>query len=565
MTSDLITDGLPHGRTVHRVLGWAVLVGAASLAVHSQLFLRGLPLESLLRDWSADDAFYYFQTARNFARNGVPTFDGTNITNGFHALWFLMLAVLYQFPIDPVRSVYVIKGFEVLMALASFGCILLIMRILRIAWFFSLFAVPYLIKYKILYVGLEAGVSLLALCAALAFCVYLLNDPVRLRRRSYLMGFSVFLFLAPLARLENMLFSLTMIGLIALFRFKSGERSSSGDIAAVAAPFALLMVFYFCANYLIFGAPVPVSGLVKFWWHQSHDAGQPALALAWKILQLLCRMKIVFHGFLWGGIALVVVAISRLFQMYRSEDRRLDHIFDAIIIALFVFHFAKTITYAVAGSEDAITADWYHVSGPLLSCMSLAFLADRFFLLVLNTGEGRFGPGFARKCAICLLLVGVSIAALTGKVAYDTMALYSAQSAFTQIDWRIASYRMAQWLNRNLEDSSRVGVFDSGIVGYFSSTPIVNLDGLINSVEYLRMLKAGKFEEFLARNNIRYVANAITDEESRDFSHYVSQRTGQKLPLKGHFELVYQDEANSFQWAGQQRYRLFRYSPAPST
>jgi hypothetical protein len=564
MTSDLIISEFPHGRTVHRALGLAVLLGAASLAVYSVFFFSRLPLESLLRDWSADDAFYYFQTARNLAQKGIPAFDGINITNGFHALWFLLLCVLYKFPVDPVQAIYLITGLQVLMALASFGCILLLMRMLRVTWFFSLFAIPYLIKYKTLYVGLEAGTSLLVLCGSLVFCVFLLKDPNRLRRRSNIVIFSAFLFLAPLARLENALFSASMIGLIVLFRIRSGERISLGDLVAVVAPFALLMVFYFSANYLIFGAPVPVSGLVKYWWHQSQDANQPALALAWKNFQLLWQMRIVSHGLLWGVIALAAIAFSWLFAAYRSKERNLDHIFDGIIVALFVFHFAKTITYAAAGSEDAITADWYHVSGPLLSWMSMAFLGDRFFLLVLKMGEHTLGGGFARKCSICLFVAGICIASLTGKIVYDTMMLYSTQSASSQVDWRIASYRMAQWLNRNLADTPRVGVFDSGIVGYFSDMPIVNLDGLINSVEYLQTLKSGKLEEYLARNNIRYVANAVTDDEAKSFSRYVSQRTGQKLPLKGRFELIYQDQENSFSWAGVQRYRLYRYNPPMS-
>ena len=36
-----------------------------------------------------------------------------------------------------------------------------------------------------------------------------------------------------------------------------------------------------------------------------------------------------------------------------------------------------------------------------------------------------------------------------------------------------------------------VGSWDSGVIGYFSRFPVVNLDGLVNSYDYLRAQKEG--------------------------------------------------------------------------
>ncbi|PCJ16667.1 MAG: hypothetical protein COB02_15695 [Candidatus Cloacimonadota bacterium] len=40
-----------------------------------------------------DDTFYYFEIARNFLINGVPSFDGKDTTtSGYHMLWFLIIS-----------------------------------------------------------------------------------------------------------------------------------------------------------------------------------------------------------------------------------------------------------------------------------------------------------------------------------------------------------------------------------------------------------------------------------------------------------------------------------------
>lgn len=562
MTADLLNNELPHGRWISRAVNAVILLVVAALVAHALLFFSQTPLEPLLRDWFADDAFYYFQTARNFSQKGVIAFDGENVTNGFHVLWFFALAPIYKLPLDPVSAIYVIKSVEVLFAGASFLCTLLVFRALGVSWFFSLFAIPYLIRYKTLYAGLETGASLLVMCASLALCVFLLRDPARFRSGRMLVFFSAFLFLAPLARLENTLFAVILICFVLLFRLRSGIRFSLADVCAAFLPFGLLMVLYFAANYLIFDTPVPVSALVKSWWSQSLHKNQSLVLTAWAHFLQMCRLRIVSYGFLWGGAALAVIAVSRLSRTYRSNATPRDSIFEGVVVSLFLFHLAKTVVYAVMGSTDAIMAEWYHVSGPLLSWMSMAIIADRTFMLVAEIGRAKHGPGFLRKCAVCLLAAGLCIAAATSKMVYDAMTMYSSRAASTEVDWRIASYRMANWLNQHAKDIDRIGVFDSGVVGYFSRVPIVNLDGLINSVEYLRMLQSGRFEEFLVNNRIGYVANAINDDEERGFAAYVAQRTGQKKQLSGKFELVYRDEQNAFQWNGLQKYRLFRYLPA---
>ena len=52
-----------------------------------------------------DDAFYYFEIARNSAQGFGLTFDRINLTNGFHPLWLGICIPVYWFGFDGLTAV----------------------------------------------------------------------------------------------------------------------------------------------------------------------------------------------------------------------------------------------------------------------------------------------------------------------------------------------------------------------------------------------------------------------------------------------------------------------------
>ncbi len=62
-------------------------------------------------------------------------------------------------------------------------------------------------------------------------------------------------------------------------------------------------------------------------------------------------------------------------------------------------------------------------------------------------------------------------------------------------------------MNRLLPEGSVVGSFDSGVIGYFSRFPVMNLDGLANSWDHLRAMQAGTAYEFRQRHGLTHTAN----------------------------------------------------------
>lgn len=64
----------------------------------------------------------------------------------------------------------------------------------------------------------------------------------------------------------------------------------------------------------------------------------------------------------------------------------------------------------------------------------------------------------------------------------------------------------SEWLADNTEAGSLIGMTNAGAVGYFiQERTIVNIDGVINSMEYFRLLQSGKGADFLASIGVDYI------------------------------------------------------------
>jgi hypothetical protein len=67
---------------------------AVALCVSGSISLYGRFYSITLLGYYNDDAFYYFQIARNIVTLHRSSFDGAHLTNGYHPLWMLTLVGL---------------------------------------------------------------------------------------------------------------------------------------------------------------------------------------------------------------------------------------------------------------------------------------------------------------------------------------------------------------------------------------------------------------------------------------------------------------------------------------
>jgi hypothetical protein len=103
---------------------WALAVGIA--LPHLYVALAGEA--NLARWYRIDDAFFYFQIARNVAEGYGSTFDRFGLTNGYHPLWMLVCLPVFALarfdPYLPLRLLVLV------MAALNFGGTLLLYRML---------------------------------------------------------------------------------------------------------------------------------------------------------------------------------------------------------------------------------------------------------------------------------------------------------------------------------------------------------------------------------------------------------------------------------------------------
>src|SRR5262249_53186180 len=132
---------------------------------------RRAALENYLRDMNVDDSFYYYVVARNFARGQFSTFDGMNLTNGYHPIWAWLLTPTFWFVSDPTRSLPVLKGIEFAVISLGAWCLSAWARQTRTPWPFIV-SIPALLLPSLI-VGLESAAYAAALMLALLFLVRL--------------------------------------------------------------------------------------------------------------------------------------------------------------------------------------------------------------------------------------------------------------------------------------------------------------------------------------------------------------------------------------------------------
>lgn len=135
------------------------------------LCLALAPIQFLLSNYLVDDAFYYFQIARNITHGLGSTFDGINPTNGYHPLWMLLLLPIFAhfstpvvMDIAPIHATLALAavctallGIVLLLIISRYTSGMWIKALALASWFFN----PYNIYGSL--DGLETALSLLCI------------------------------------------------------------------------------------------------------------------------------------------------------------------------------------------------------------------------------------------------------------------------------------------------------------------------------------------------------------------------------------------------------------------
>ena len=431
-----------------------------------------------------DDAFYYFQIARNFADGQFSTFDGgITRTNGYHPLWMFFITPLW-WVFDSESVLFAIQVFQIMLAAIAIVLIVIAARLANVYWLLLFGALPVLYNTSYIFKGLEVSSALFMLgMLFLALGLYM-RDPVRWRW--YL---AIVAFLLPWVRLEYMAISLAVTAILCFIEYsrahnhKTGERVLGYSLTPLLGAGAGCLV-YFAYNRIVFGGYVPVSGATKQFNSQVRFDGEYSflrnfqeIANLWFFDQ---ELLIAFEVFIYFFLIWYFCLKSRKGGCW---------IFLSLMIGMFglaVGHVAKFVQSVITMHPSVVQASyWYYVPGFLMTALITPMRCYVVIYFINHFVDGKYPriAGILRK-SIFVFAVWFIFMNTIFLGPYKHIEFYSKPARNT---WVESKYAGATLMNNILPEGSIIGSWDAGALGYFSRFPVVNLDGLVNSYDYLQM------------------------------------------------------------------------------
>ncbi len=455
-----------------------------------------------------DDAYYYFGIARNVAEGHGSTFDRLNSTNGYHPLWLGLAVPFFAVGLDGMAAVRALLVFQMLMYGAAFLLVAdsvgrsvgrwdaVVRRrnstaanwctVVLVAVFVLLVANPFVVKVFVN--GLESAVVLVV--DAILLWIVVRGVPAAAthwtdgRSSRWRLGVGLLLAVAFLARTDAVLLVGTL-GLWVLFEAWPLNGARLRALIELFAPVAVTAAVYLVANQIAFGTPLQVSGLVK----QAHLDGGRVLA----------------------GLGFVAVAALLFFGSYRNHLAVAKHT-RLPLVASFLRRtgWFGAFTILVIGYYSVLQTQqwlWYYAPAVLYAVWMLAFLVADFVSSALIEADPTRSLARALGPVGALLILPFLVAAVLQTRVFADPDLRSIQ---------VANRDAGEWIAANLPDDAVLASWDAGVVGYFSDRSVINLDGVVNSLEWHRATERGDTAAFLRDEGLGWVVNHGADVGGRD-------------------------------------------------
>ena len=433
-----------------------------------------------------DDAYYYFRIARNLAEGLGSTFDGINPTNGYHPLWMALLTPLFWLLEDRFTSLVAVKALSAFFWVASIALIYLIARRYRAKIAFGLALPVVLVTRHYWFNGLETNVFLTFLLAfGLAWPG--LVDPERSRRVDVWLG-AFLLALMALARLDSVFFVGVAGVLLVVVPTGRPMAERLRRAFAVLTPAAVVVALYCLGNWLVFGSVVPVSGRAK---------GLGPDFSNWGILGTFWRMN-PFESNLTqhlstGSLLILLVAPAlvvglRLARTSPKQNRAVGGW--VLFVLLLVLANALQLLYYAAFTSWPLWR-WYYYYLPLMFLFSLALILQGLLAVL---------PLIRRWASLAAVTIALLLCAYVARGG-----LWIEHALAANESYKTFSVLMANRLNVESPADAILAMGDrAGSLGYLLDRPLVQLEGLVNSSEYLERLSAGEMIPYLREQGVTH-------------------------------------------------------------
>jgi hypothetical protein len=90
-------------------------------------------------------------------------------------------------------------------------------------------------------------------------------------------------------------------------------------------------------------------------------------------------------------------------------------------------------------------------------------------------------------------------------------AVVAAVRGYEPMPMAAARYRAARHIDEHAPADTILASWNAGLLGYFTNRPTINLDGLVNTIEYARSLLSGKLDvvRYLREQRVDYVIDWV--------------------------------------------------------
>jgi hypothetical protein len=499
--------------TFRQAASVVLFLAVVQFVLQVSLLARGV--EYVAASLTIDDTYYYLQTAWNTKHLGFVTFDGLHPTNGVQLLWFVIILLLGMLAKSKAVLLFATLAVSFLLNGLCYVIILKIGAVLRqpvLALFMaSLWALQSL-PFRIYSMGMENSLHALVFwCVIWQSVEFLIR--VRKKEKPNFWGLASVLTLNVWTRLDSALISAVLfifcVGTLAyayrqnlrLFLQSHGKAIAGSGFLASLGLFTQLSAFW-----LMGGSFLPVSALVKT---NGASRGLSMASLDKLVEVVTLGMPSILQG-RFPTLALALLGMIGILLVIRARMVITDHpkellAFLNLWTCLLVAEILYYLYIAISGVQYTLYFIWYRSPSFIFWIITGSLIALFTFV---HPRLAKQPANFSKWASVGLsvLIFAVAIYMFARSINF-TSRLYAAR------------YGAALWIAENSPPDTVFASWNAGQLGYFSNRTFINLDGVINNVDYYERVLQGSvsLSAYLSENKVDYVVDYDTYGSLPDF------------------------------------------------
>jgi hypothetical protein len=410
---------------------------------------------------ASDDSLFYAQIAYKAFSGLFPSFNGIEITNGFHPLNLLLLTTLRFFSGNLVTpEIFIVNGIIFEGILGIICCFQLWSYLSKSYNYKNLNCLIVAIFAFYIFGGMYLSEAHCNALILLTFLLIISNNHKHTVKSALLTG--IICGLSILARLDNIfLVAFYLASYIFIRRI---------NFLYLILPIITIQGTYFCWNYLNFSHLMPVSGVIKSTFPQirSIDSAISELTVLGKLI----------------GITLGFNLLSIVFFKVKKIDVWLFS-----ISSLFLWWYYLLFQYASYHS-------WYYIQAVIALCISSPAIINQIKLINID-----------HKLFSFIALIFIIVLPIYGLIKSNANTNFNLNELFSGHTWKssVSYATVGINLGKNIPKDSRIFAFDMpGYLAYFSGISITAHDCLTLSVIECQKMR-NNLAGFLKKRKITHV------------------------------------------------------------